>query len=147
MNSKLRDINKLMQLKLVRCRRAEAQANLARSEESRAEAALKAAAALYNAVIDNAARTRMVRLEEVFAARDLHPLHQAKAVAVYEMTQIEIGEARGAWRLSRENVVSTKECSAMAQSLLARRLRELDKIKNLRSGIERRMRETASRRA
>ncbi len=145
MASRTTKIDKLSQVRTVRRKSAEQRNLAARNAQRAAELAQEQRRVEFDETIDGAQLTRRKRMEAIFAASNSHGLHQANAVAAYELTQQEINEAREAWREARDYADVARFRANLAQRELARAMQIEEKVKHLSRVLYQREKEVESR--
>jgi hypothetical protein len=145
MASRTSKIDKLSQVRTVRRKSAEQRSLAARNAQRKAEHLQEQRRTVFDETVDGAQATRRKRMEAIFAAGRSHGLHQANAVAAYELTQQEINEARDAWRHARAYAAAAKMRANMAQRELARAMQIEEKVKHLSRVLYQREKEVESR--
>jgi hypothetical protein len=145
MSSTASKISKLFRLRTVRRKAAEQRAAAARHESAVADRRQEERRVEYVSTVDNAQSTRMRRMKAIFDASQAHGLHQASAVAAYEMTQQEINDARQSWRDARIDADMARMRSELAQRDLARAMQVEEKVKHLSRKLFQRENEDAAR--
>jgi hypothetical protein len=145
MASKTSKIDKLSQVRTVRRKSAEQRSLAAKNAQRTAERLQEQRRVEFDDTVDGAQETRRKRMEAIFAAADSHGLHQANAVAAYEMTQQEINDAREAWRDARDFADAARMRAILAQRELARAMQIEEKVKHLSNVLYQRGKEVESR--
>jgi spore germination protein YaaH len=145
MASNTTKIDKLSQVRTVRRKSAEQRNLLARNAQRAAEHQQEQCRIDFDETVDGAQVTRRKRMEAIFAAANSHGLHQANAVAAYELTQQEINDAREAWRTARDYADLARMRANLAQRELARAMQIEEKVKHLSRILYQREKEVESR--
>jgi hypothetical protein len=145
MASRTGKIDKLSQVRTVRRKSAEQRSMAARNAQRAAEHLQEERRVDFDETVDGAQATRRKRMEAIFAASSSHGLHQANAVAAYELTQQEINDAREAWRDARDLADAARRRAIVAQRELARAMQIEEKVKHLSRVLYQREKEVESR--
>jgi hypothetical protein len=138
-------IDQLKTLRELRRKAASQRAINAQAELRQCEAVLETARQHYSITVDSSRQTRLDRLEAIMSASQMHGIFQAMAVSAYELTQIEIDQARQVWRQAREIASQAAQRAEMAQKELAQSMQKEEKARNLSRNLQRLHQEASDR--